>query len=87
MDNMATYSTCDGYCDAVGLPCIGAWEEKGDTCTVSRTEDCQYDFGRETSDAICECGKFIFSSSLQWFQDKFTLILSQVYNGFKTSFP
>merc|ERR1719222_24856 len=55
--NMKTkYNTCDSYCSNIGRTCTGAWEEKSDTCRVKRTEDCQHNFGRYTSDAICECG-------------------------------
>merc|ERR1712088_349141 len=50
------YNTCDSYCSNIGRTCTGAWEEKSDTCRVKRTEDCQHNFGRYTSDAICECG-------------------------------
>ena len=49
------YRTCDAYCAANGLQCKAAWEETGDSCTAVREEDCVYDFGAFTSDAICEC--------------------------------
>ena len=50
-----TYGTCDAYCKANGLQCKAAWEDTEDTCTEERKEDCVYDFGGETGDAICEC--------------------------------
>ena len=49
------YITCSGYCAVQGLQCKAAWEDTEDTCTEKREEDCDYDFGDETNDAICEC--------------------------------
>merc|ERR1719456_830735 len=49
------YKTCDGYCNAVGHDCTGAWEETDDTCNIQYTGSCGTSFG-VTSDAICECG-------------------------------
>jgi len=58
VDKMDTkYSTCASYCSSIGRRCTGAWEEKRDSCTVERTEDCRHNFGAYTSDAICECGQ------------------------------
>lgn len=58
VDKMNTkYSTCASYCSSIGRRCTGAWEEKRDSCTVERTEDCRHNFGAYTSDAICECGQ------------------------------
>lgn len=52
------YSTygglCDNYCASIGLRCVGAWEERDDTCTVLSVESCSVSIGR-TSDAICQC--------------------------------
>ena len=57
-DNMKkTYSTCDKYCSSFGRTCTGAWEEENESCRVKKTQNCQHDFGRYTSDAICACGK------------------------------
>merc|ERR1711981_1488356 len=57
VDNMDDkYGTCTAYCNAVGRTCVGAWEEKWDTCKVKSTKDCSDNFGAYTSDAICECG-------------------------------
>ena len=62
------YRTCDAYCETNGLQCKAAWEDTSDTCTQEREEDCNYDFGDETGDAICECipkgGIFIFYSKV-----------------------
>ena len=49
------HRTCNDYCAANGLQCKAAWEETSDTCTEEKEEDCNYNFGAETSDAICEC--------------------------------
>ena len=56
VDNMAgTYSgKCDEYCAVLGKQCVGAWEEKEDTCSVLTPGACSVSFG-STSDAICEC--------------------------------
>ena len=60
VDNMDTiYSSCSIYCSFLGRQCTGAWEEDHDTCTVLTTEDCGHDFGRYTSDAICECATLL----------------------------
>ena len=45
---------CDNYCQSIGKRCVGAWDEKLDTCTVQSTGSCSVSFGR-TSDAICQC--------------------------------
>lgn len=47
------YKTCDGYCRHIGRTCVGAWEEKHDTCTVLHGMSC--DQSIRSSDAICEC--------------------------------
>ena len=49
----SVYGNCDGYCANIGRQCVGAWEEVGDTCTVSYQMAC--DAGLSSSDAICEC--------------------------------
>ena len=49
------HRTCNTYCAANGLQCKAAWEEQSNTCTEEREEDCDYDFGADTGDAICEC--------------------------------
>ena len=56
VDNMAsTYGgLCDNYCQALGLSCIGAWEEDQDTCQILSEQQCSVSMGT-TSDAICEC--------------------------------
>ena len=58
VDFSGTYtSSCASYCEAMGMSCVGAWEENGDTCEVLREETCDSDPGNwgGTSDAICEC--------------------------------
>merc|ERR1711907_386677 len=47
------YKTCDGYCQAVGMECKGAWEEHNDKCIVKKTMTCTETWS--SSDAICEC--------------------------------
>ena len=51
------HSTCEEYCANVGLSCIGAWEDKDNSCTVLKTHDCHFNFRKVygTSDAICQC--------------------------------
>ena len=49
------YRTCEVYCTDNGLQCKAAWDDKNDTCIEEREEDCYYDLGAETGDAICEC--------------------------------
>lgn len=51
----SVYFTCDGYCQAVGRQCVGAWEEVSDDCLVKHGMTCNQSLA--TSDAICECGK------------------------------
>ena len=52
---------CTNYCAAIGMRCIGAWEEVGDTCQEASTESCDHHMhdasgaATATSDAICEC--------------------------------
>ena len=55
--NNYRYSTCEEYCANVGLSCIGAWEDKDNSCTVLKTHDCHFNFRTVygTSDAICQC--------------------------------
>eukprot|EP00931_Biecheleriopsis_adriatica_P001304 TRINITY_DN10161_c0_g1_i1.p1 TRINITY_DN10161_c0_g1~~TRINITY_DN10161_c0_g1_i1.p1 ORF type:complete len:1243 (-),score=235.43 TRINITY_DN10161_c0_g1_i1:53-3733(-) len=47
------YKTCNGYCQAIGRMCTGAWDEVSDTCSVARGMTC--DQTLDSSDAICEC--------------------------------
>jgi hypothetical protein len=47
---------CDGFCAAVGMRCVGAWEEHADSCEVSRGVGCGLSLG-DTDDAICRCGE------------------------------
>ena len=55
--NMDTiHRGCGNYCEFLGRECVGAWEEDDDTCQILSTEDCDFWFGKETSDAICQCG-------------------------------
>merc|ERR1719491_1581904 len=49
------YKTCNGYCQAVGRQCVGAWEENDETCDAKHTMTC--DETVASSDAICECGE------------------------------
>ena len=56
-DEMKRHRTCNGYCEANKLHCKAAWEEESDSCSIKREEKCDFDFGNETTDAICECGK------------------------------
>ncbi|CAD7931113.1 unnamed protein product [Amoebophrya sp. A25] len=59
----AAYRTCDAYCLAQqgGYECVRAAEEVGDpvtglpTCAPQAEYDCDFDFGKYTDDAICEC--------------------------------
>lgn len=46
--------TCDNYCRALGKTCVGAWEERDDTCEVESTQRCSVRWS-STSDAICQC--------------------------------
>mmetsp|Transcript_41749 Transcript_41749/g.129970 ORF Transcript_41749/g.129970 Transcript_41749/m.129970 type:complete len:471 (+) Transcript_41749:80-1492(+) len=48
------YKTCNGYCQRVGRQCVGAWEERGDTCSVLHGMTCDQTIA--SSDAICQCG-------------------------------
>merc|ERR1719394_786728 len=50
----AFYKTCDRYCSYRGRQCVGAWEERDDTCDVLHTMTCDQQI--DSSDAICECG-------------------------------
>jgi len=47
------YGSCNGYCDAIGKTCVGAWEEQNDNCQVLYDMTCDQQIG--SSDAICEC--------------------------------
>lgn len=47
------YKTCRGYCSHIGRQCVGAWEERGDTCDVLYNMTC--DQTLDSSDAICQC--------------------------------
>ena len=48
------YGSCQKYCESLGLACLNAFEESGDSCTIKSKEDCDTDF-YWTSDALCEC--------------------------------
>merc|ERR1719512_400444 len=48
------YMSCNGYCRRRGRQCVGAWEERDDTCDVLHTMTCDQQI--DSSDAICECG-------------------------------
>ena len=55
MDN---YRTCRTYCESLELVCHNALEEDGDTCTIRENfHNCDTDFVRFTSDALCQCKK------------------------------
>ena len=53
---------CANYCEALGLSCVAAWEEVGDSCEEASVESCDHHMHGEdgssisTSDAICQCG-------------------------------
>jgi hypothetical protein len=53
---------CTNYCAALGMRCVGAWEEVNDTCEEASAESCDHHMHGAngdaiiTSDAICECG-------------------------------
>ena len=55
------YRTCRTYCESVGLECINAFEESGDSCTIKSYHDCDTTFCSDrhcdiqTSDALCQC--------------------------------
>ena len=53
----SNYKTCDNYCAAQGLICIGAHEDQSNNCKIEDTYTCDFDFSTlsNTSDAICEC--------------------------------
>ena len=52
---------CANYCEALGLSCVAAWEEVGDSCEEASVESCDHHMHGEdgssisTSDAICQC--------------------------------
>ena len=52
---------CTNYCQALGMRCVGAWEEVNDTCEEASAESCDHHMhGSDggaivTSDAICQC--------------------------------
>ena len=52
--NIDRYGSCRKYCKSLGLACLNAFEESGDSCTIKSKEDCDTDF-YWTSDALCEC--------------------------------
>ena len=52
--NINSYGTCRNYCESLGLVCLKAFEESGDSCTIKSNEHCDTDFNW-TSDALCEC--------------------------------
>ena len=52
--NINSYGTCRAYCESIGLACLNAFEESGDSCTIKSNENCDTDFDW-TSDALCQC--------------------------------
>eukprot|EP00494_Astrolonche_serrata_P028927 UN29194 len=61
-DNFSSkYQTCDNYCQAQNMECVGAWEDKSDSCVFRKAESCYTDFSVEysgTSDALCQCTEY-----------------------------
>lgn len=58
VDNFSSkYKTCDGYCTSLARVCVGAWEEKSDTCRVLHHITCDEEL--DSSDAICECSEIL----------------------------
>lgn len=62
--DMHNYYTCNEYCAAQGLVCVGAWEdenswvefENDETCVVIGKYSCDFNYDTlGTSDAICQC--------------------------------
>ena len=51
----ATYGGhCSNYCAALGMTCVGAWEEANDSCFFLSAESCDHHFASgQTSDGIC----------------------------------
>ena len=55
------YRTCRTYCESVGLECLNAFEESGDSCTIKSNHNCDTTFCSrqqcdiDTSDALCKC--------------------------------
>ena len=52
--NINSYGTCRTYCQSLGLQCLKAFEESGNSCTIKYEADCDTDFDW-TSDALCQC--------------------------------
>ena len=52
--NINSYGTCRNYCESLGLACLNAFEESGDSCTIKSNKHCDTDFDW-TSDALCQC--------------------------------
>jgi len=53
--NNISFGTCRRYCGFHGRVCLGAWEERDNTCDPKRTFDCNFDFTKLTTDALCKC--------------------------------
>ena len=58
--NMDTrYTTCENYCESVGMVCLNAYEESNNNCVIEKQHACNEiiygSVNRPTSDAICEC--------------------------------
>lgn len=53
------FKTCENFCDAHDLKCIGAWEEEDSTCVKKKKYSCQDQIlnekGNLTTDALCKC--------------------------------
>ena len=62
--NINSYGTCRNYCESLGLVCLNAFEERGDSCTIKSNEHCDTDFNW-TSDALCECSVGITNSRIE----------------------
>jgi len=59
--NFETYKTCNGYCASVGLQCVGAADDKRNTCYAQEDKNLSCDstfdlFGGSSHDALCTCG-------------------------------
>jgi len=53
VNRFRSYKTCNGYCRSIDRKCVGAWEERQDTCEVKHDMSCGQSI--DSSDAICEC--------------------------------
>ena len=53
------YTTCQNYCETVGMVCLNAYEETNGNCGIERQHSCNEiihgSLNAPSNDVICEC--------------------------------